>query len=147
MKLRSQRPNDDDDIVPDDDGPLYHVAKNSPLPHLPVARLEDVFGAVDFLPVLTAFLKVNIPRSPTTFIQPSTMDVFDVYNQVTLHLPPNPYLSSEPLTTCIRATAAVPPKGRKPGTPAHFDAEIIIGRQGDGTSSKFGILLIIKTLS
>src|ERR1700734_415108 len=57
----SEAPNDDDDIVPDDDGPLYHVAKNSPLPHLPVARLEDVFGAVDFLPALTAFLKVNIP--------------------------------------------------------------------------------------
>jgi hypothetical protein len=143
----SEAPNDDDDIVPDDDGPLYHVAKNSPLPHLPVARLEDAFGAVDFLPALTAFLKVNIPRSPATFIQPSTMDRFDVYNQVTLHLPPNPYLSSEPLTTRIRATAAVPAKGRKPGTPAHFDTAMIIDRQGDGTSSKFGILLIIKTLS
>jgi hypothetical protein len=58
------------------------------------------------------------------------MDCFDVYNQVTLRLPPNPYLSSEPLTTRIRATAAVPAKGRKPGTPAHFDTAMIIDRQG-----------------
>jgi len=111
----SEAPSDDDnDIVPDDDGPVYHVAKNSPLPHLPVAHLEDVFGAVNFLPALTTFLKENIPRSPVTFIQPSTLDRFDVYNQVTLHLPPNPYLSSEPLTTRIRATAAVPAKGTIP---------------------------------
>jgi hypothetical protein len=75
------------------------------------------------------------------------MDCFDVYNQVTLHLPPNPYLSSEPLTTRICAMAAVPSKGRKPGIPAHFDTAMIIDHQGDGTSSKFGILLIIKTSS
>jgi hypothetical protein len=75
------------------------------------------------------------------------MDHFDVYNQVTLHLLPNPYLSSEPLTTCIRVMAAVSATGWKPGTPAYFDTAMIIDRQGDGTSSKFGILLIIKTLS
>jgi hypothetical protein len=133
----SESAGSDNDIVPDDDGPVYHVAKNSPLPHLPVARLEDAFGAVDFLPALTAFLKVNIPRTPQTFIQPGAMDRFDVYNQVSLHLPPNPYLSSEPLTTRIRATAAVPPKGRKPRTPAHFDTAMIIDRQGDGSLGKF----------
>ena len=47
----------------------------------------------------------------------------------------------------ICAMAAVPAKGWKPGTPAYFDTAMIIDRQGDGTSSKFGILLIIKTLS
>ena len=75
------------------------------------------------------------------------MDRFDVYKQVTLHLLPNPYLSSEPLTTCIRVMAAIPAKGQKHGTLAHFDTAMIIDCQGDGTSSKFRILLIIKTLS
>jgi hypothetical protein len=133
----SESAGSDNDIVPDDDGPMYHVAKNSPLPHLPVARLEDAFGAVDFLPALTAFLKVNIPQTPQTFIQPGTMDRFNVYTQVSLHLPPNPYLSSEPLTTQICATAAVPPKGGKPRTPAHFDTAMIIDCQGDGSLGTF----------
>jgi hypothetical protein len=46
---------DGDNIVPDDDGPVYHVAKNSPLPHLLIACLEDMFGTVDFLPTHCIF--------------------------------------------------------------------------------------------
>jgi len=62
------------------------------------------------------------------------MDRFDVYKQIALDLPPNPYLSSEPLSTRIHATAAVPPWGRKAGTPAHFDTALIIDRHDDGSS-------------
>lgn len=92
---------------------VYHIAKNSLLPHLPVARLEEAFGAVDFLPALTAFLGVNIPRTARTFIQPGAIDRFDVYIQVSLLLP-HPYLSSERLTAPICAIAAVPPKAASP---------------------------------
>ena len=135
----SEPADSDTDIVPKDDSPVYHIAKDCSLLHLPIAHLEDAFGAVDFLPALTAFLKANIPRTPTTFIQPGAMDRFDVYHQVSLHLPPNPYLSSKPLTTRIHATAAVPPKGRKARTPAHFDTAMVIDHQGDGAPSKFRI--------
>lgn len=99
---------DDNVIVPDDDGPVYHIAKNCPLPHLSVTRLESDFGAMDFLPMLTTFLKENM--SLRTFIQPSPTDRFDVYRQISLDLPPNTYLSTEPLTARIRTTPATPPQ-------------------------------------
>ena len=89
---------------------------------------------MDFLPMLTTFLKENM--SSRTFIQPSPTDRFDVYRQISLDLPPNTYLSTEPLTARIRTTPATPPNGRKTGTPAHFDTALIIDRQSDGTSGK-----------
>ena len=103
---------DDNAIVPDDDGPVYHIAKNCPLPHLSIARLESDFGAMDFLPMLTTFLKENM--SSRTFIQPSPTDRFDVYRQISLDLPPNTYLSTEPLTARICTTPATPPMVAKP---------------------------------
>jgi len=88
---------DDDDIMPDEDGPVYHIAKTCPQPHLPINSLVTDFSAVDFLPALTAFLKKNLP--PQNFLQPGAMDHFDVYNQISLDLLPNLYLSSELLHT------------------------------------------------
>ena len=126
--------NDDDDIVPDNNGPMYHMAKKCPLPHLSITRLENDFGAIDFLPALTTFLKENTPSR--TSIQPSPTDRFDVYCQINLNLPPNSYLSSQPLTARICTTPAIPPKGCKTGTPAHFDTALIVDHQKDGTSGE-----------
>jgi hypothetical protein len=136
---------DDDDIVPDEDGPVYHIAKTCPQPHLPINSLVTDFGAVDFLPALTAFLKKNLP--PRNFLQPGAMDRFDVYNQISLDLPPNPYLSSEPLHTRIRATAALPAHGRKLGTSAHFDTALVIDHQDDGSPGKFCSESLLKLFS
>jgi hypothetical protein len=61
------------------------------------------------------------------------MDHFDIYNQVILQPPPNPCLSSVLLTTRIRATPAIPPRGRKVGTPAHFDTALVIDHQDNGS--------------
>ena len=52
---------DDGSITPDDDGPMYHISKTCSHPHLPINSLVTDFGAVDFLPALTAFLKKNLP--------------------------------------------------------------------------------------
>jgi hypothetical protein len=49
---------------------------------LSVDRLVTDFGAIDFIPALTTFLQMNMPQR--SFIQPGTMDHFNVYNQVTL---------------------------------------------------------------
>jgi len=78
----SEADDDDDTMVPDEDGPVYHIAKTCPCPHLAIALLVADFGAVGFISALTTFLKKNMP--PHSFIQPSSMDRFDVYNQVTL---------------------------------------------------------------
>ena len=121
---------DNNNIVPDNDGPMYHMAKKCPLPHLSIARLENDFGAIDFLPALTTFLKENTPSC--TSIQPSPTDHFNVYRQINLDLPPNPYLSSQPLTAQICTTPAIPPKGRKTGIPAHFDTALIVDHHTSG---------------
>ena len=51
----------DDTVVPDKDGPVYHIAKTSPRPHLSIALLAADFGPIDFIPALTTFLKKNMP--------------------------------------------------------------------------------------
>jgi len=71
------------------------------------------------------------------------MDRFDVYNQVTLQLPPNPYLSSTPLATRIHATPAIPPRGRKVGTLAHFDMALVIKHQDNDSSGMSDCLLVV----
>src|ERR1700689_4101346 len=80
-------------------------------------HLASCFLIIHLLVHSLGFLRPSVAFSchympPRSFIQPSTMDRFDVYNQVTLRLPPNPYLSSAPLVTRIRATPTIRPKGR-----------------------------------
>jgi hypothetical protein len=137
----SETDDDDDAVVPDEDGPVYHIAKTCPRPHLAVALLVADFGAIDFISALTIFLKKNMP--PRSFIQPSTMDRFDVYNQVTLRLPPNPYLSSAPLVTRIRATPTIRPRGRRARKPAHFDTALVVDHQDDGSSGAPDCLFVV----
>lgn len=122
---------DDADILPSDNIPAYHLARKPPLPATSVPSLEANFGATDFLPALTKFLKKIIPAR--SFIEPSRIDRFDVFKQIKLDLPPNPYLSSQSRSIRIRATPASPAKGRKLGTPAHFDTAFV--EDDDGTGS------------
>jgi hypothetical protein len=65
-----------ENIMPDKDGPVYHITKTCPHPHLPVALLGNDFGAINFIPALTFFLKKNVPQHH--FIQPGAMDCFKV---------------------------------------------------------------------
>lgn len=111
------------------DSTAYHIAKTAAFPNLPMTSLQAQFGVVDFLPVLTAFLHEHLP--PRTFVQPSTMERFDAFKQITLDLPGNQFLSSDLRRTRIWAIPATPAKGRKPGTAAHFDTVIALDRQGD----------------
>lgn len=112
------------------DDTRYLVAKTVPFKHLTVASLEADFGAVDFVPALTAFLKAHRLSSE---LHPGHMDRFDVYKQLSIDLPPNQYLSSQPRRSRIRATPAVPAKGRKAAVPAHFDTGLVIDGPESGT--------------
>ncbi|KAJ7140071.1 Zn-finger domain-containing protein [Mycena crocata] len=101
---------------------LYTIAKKPPTLNVTVVHLQTMHGAVDIIPALAAFLKLTFKSSP---ILPGPFDRFDVYNQVSLHLPANRYLSDQPRTTRIRATPAIPAKNRSPGSPGVFDTVLI----------------------
>ncbi|KAJ6613980.1 hypothetical protein B0H10DRAFT_1804468, partial [Mycena sp. CBHHK59/15] len=101
----------------------YTIAKRPATLNVSVAHLQTTHGAVDIIPALTRFLKLNFKSSP---IIPGQFDRFDLYNQVSLHVPPNRYLSDQSRTSRIHAIPAVPAKDRSRGTPASFDTALVI---------------------
>ncbi|KAF8179782.1 hypothetical protein K438DRAFT_2172963 [Mycena galopus ATCC 62051] len=141
--LRSSHPSSDSDDSSDDEEQLhssvdpksadastsapapitYTIAKRPATLNLTVAHLHEHHGAVDIIPALTAFLKLTFKSCP---IVPGQFDRFDIYNQVSLILPPNRYLSSQQRSSRIRAIPAVAPKGRSRGSPAAFDTALIV---------------------
>ncbi|KAF8504076.1 hypothetical protein JB92DRAFT_3206668 [Gautieria morchelliformis] len=72
-------------------GRTYHIAKRPGFPNTSVSRLINEFGATEFIPVLTAFLRFYLPRC--------TLD----------------------LSQRFRATPRVPRRGRTPEVPEHFN--------------------------
>ncbi|KAF8190584.1 hypothetical protein K438DRAFT_1919507 [Mycena galopus ATCC 62051] len=141
--LRSSHPSSDSDDSSDDEEQLhssvdpksadastsapapitYTIAKRPATLNLTVAHLHEHHGAVDIIPALTAFLKLTFKSCP---IVPGQFDRFNIYNQVSLILPPNRYLSSQQRSSRIRAIPAVAPKGRSRGSPAAFDTALIV---------------------
>ena len=101
----------------------FHYAKVCPHQSVSVSDLETRYGAIDFLPALTSYLKTIIPAR--SFLQPGRMDRFDLYCQIILHLPPNIYLSSDARSVRIRAIPAIPSNERKAASPARFDTALI----------------------
>ncbi|KAJ7909920.1 hypothetical protein B0H13DRAFT_2233000 [Mycena leptocephala] len=101
----------------------YSIAKSPASENMTVGYLQTTHGAVDIIPALTLFLKVHFKQSPVT---PSLYDRFDIFNQITIHLPQNRYLSNQPRSSRIRAVAAIPPKSRHAGSPAVFDTALVI---------------------
>ncbi|KAJ7478536.1 hypothetical protein FB451DRAFT_1453183 [Mycena latifolia] len=95
----------------------YTIAKRPATLNVSVAQLQLNHGAADILPALTAFLKFNFKSCP---ILPGPFDRFDVYNQVSLHLPRNRYLSDKPRANRIRAIPAIPPKALVVEDPAQY---------------------------
>ncbi|KAJ7059962.1 Zn-finger domain-containing protein [Mycena amicta] len=101
---------------------LYSIAKYPAFKNRRLDYIHESYGATEFLPALTAFLKTNF----RSFMTPSQHDYFDIWKQITLKMPPNRFLSSKARSCRIRATPAVPPKGRSLGSPAIFDTALII---------------------
>ncbi|KAJ7619276.1 hypothetical protein FB45DRAFT_755446 [Roridomyces roridus] len=102
----------------------YAVAKRPAHVALTVGHLQDKYGALDIVPALTAFIKSRSTKAPS--ILPSIHDRFDVYNQLTLRLPPNLYLSDKIHTVRIRAVPEIVRTGvRRATSPAVFDTALI----------------------
>ncbi|KAF8871625.1 hypothetical protein BD779DRAFT_1613911 [Infundibulicybe gibba] len=87
-----------------------------------VQHLFEHFGATNFIPALTSFLQ----QQQSHPLLPNTSDRFDLYKQIIITLPPNTFLNSQKFSNRIRTSPAVPPRGRKKGSPGVFDTALII---------------------
>ncbi|KAF8193585.1 hypothetical protein K438DRAFT_1589234 [Mycena galopus ATCC 62051] len=103
--------------------PSYSIAKFPSVPDATITHLETIYGATDFIPAFSRFLEKYVPRSG---IKPNRHDRFALFKQISIHLPPNRYLSAAPRKNRIRATPPILARGRAAGTPAHFDTALII---------------------
>jgi hypothetical protein len=81
-------------------------------------------GAVDFVPVLTAFMSKNLPLNT---IPPGRQDRFDVFKEVVITAPAAHQVGKTRQQWHVRATPAItaPASSRKPGLPAQFDMALI----------------------
>ncbi len=96
-------------------------AKQTPFSNTSTLTLTTSFGAIDFLPTLTAFLRTHLPLCRIT---PGQYD--RVFKQLILTLPSNPYLGNTPRIIRIRTTPAVKAQGRTPAKSAQFDTVLLV---------------------
>ncbi|KAG6824958.1 hypothetical protein H0H92_005300 [Tricholoma furcatifolium] len=101
----------------------YMIAKCTPFTNVTVHHLASEFGAVDFVPTLTNFIRRSFPRST---IFPNQFDTFNLFKQIVITHPQNMYLGSHLVTSRIRTTPRIEAHGRKPETLAHFDTAFVI---------------------
>ncbi|KAJ7604630.1 hypothetical protein FB45DRAFT_768475 [Roridomyces roridus] len=105
----------------------YTVAKRPAHLNVTVVHLQAKYGAVDIVPALTTFIKSCSTKPP--LILPSIYDRFEVYNQISIRLPPNPYLSDKIHTSRIRAVPEIVRSGvRRADTPAIFDTALVLDK-------------------
>ncbi|TFK53379.1 hypothetical protein OE88DRAFT_1711413 [Heliocybe sulcata] len=99
-----------------------------------VDRLEQEYGAMEFLPALRAFLAETCA---TLKIQPKRSDVFDVYKAARIPLPSNYHLPDSTInSTKVHAVPSRRTKNaRKSDLPARFDMVLAVedrtGRKSD----------------
>ncbi|KAJ7017893.1 hypothetical protein C8F04DRAFT_978280, partial [Mycena alexandri] len=101
----------------------YKIAKFPTVENATVGHLQTAYGATNIIPALTDFLKLYLKPSP---VKPGQYDRFDLFNQVSIHLHRNRYLSDQPRSSRIRAVPAVPAKGRSASSPPVFDTALVI---------------------
>jgi hypothetical protein len=101
----------------------YSLAKQPPYQNITVDKIVLKFGAIDFISTLSTFLRQNLLG---TTIIPSIHDRFNVFKQLVITTPHNPYLSDNKRTDRIRTSPFVEASGRTPERPAHFDTALVI---------------------
>ena len=100
----------------------WRVAKKPPFSNVSINHIETHHLVSDFLQVFTSFIQKHISNAPI----PSKYDRFNVYKQISLILPPNRYISANPIIDRIRTTPARKRQGRRPGVIAHFDTVFVV---------------------
>ncbi|KIP01994.1 hypothetical protein PHLGIDRAFT_79771 [Phlebiopsis gigantea 11061_1 CR5-6] len=106
----------------------YRIAKHCPCPRTSVATIQDEYGITNFLPVFRSFIvdELQPTRATVTVPMPSRLTAFEVYKQLKLERPWNPFVSRKITYDRIRATPAVASSGRRKPVPAHFDPAVLI---------------------
>jgi hypothetical protein len=87
-----------------------------------VGHLYMAHGAENLIPALITFLKVHFESSPT----PGQYDHFDIFNQISVYLSPNHYISNQSRSSRIHTIPAVAPKGCSAGSPVIVDTALFI---------------------
>ena len=103
-------------------GSSYSLAKQCPFPGIPLDRLERDYGATEFLPALTAFIRSNLPACQ---LKPNRMDRYDVYKNIRLTYRAPPHGDTRWLHDRIRTVLGRSSRGRKPAIAAHFDTAFV----------------------
>jgi hypothetical protein len=122
----------------------YQVAKRPAFANTSVLTLTTKFGALDFIPALSTFLR-TYPHLHN--ITPSEHDRFDLFKQITITLPSNRYLADSIWrVNRIRTAPAIEARGRIQAKAAQFDTALVVEdldayREHGGLNGKYCILL------
>ena len=101
----------------------YRVAKAPAFPNTPLLRLEQAYGASEFLPALKTFIQENLTSH---VILPNEYDRYNIYNNIRVILPSKPHVSDRKRQKTIHATPGHSNGPRKQPSPAHFDTALVI---------------------
>jgi hypothetical protein len=102
--------------------PIRSLAVKPAFPHMDVNALTTRFQANSFIPTLSRYICRAIPP-PALPTLPNSVDRFDLYKRITLNLPAASGFSKS--VDRLRATPAVPAKGKSKAVPAHFDTVLV----------------------
>ncbi|KAF8503964.1 hypothetical protein JB92DRAFT_3206955, partial [Gautieria morchelliformis] len=100
-------------------GRTYHIAKRPGFPNTSVSRIINEFGATEFIPALTAFLRFYLPRCTLDL---SVYTRLPVYKRIGFMLRSIQQIDDTVIKDVVRATPQVPRRGRTPEVPEHFDS-------------------------
>ncbi|KAH9929841.1 uncharacterized protein B0H18DRAFT_873779 [Fomitopsis serialis] len=110
-------------IIPDWRRAGYAIAKNCPLPGTSLERIESAYGATEFLPAFTEFVRTNLPECR---FKPNRMDRFDVYKKLTIVYRAAAHGDIAWHKDRIRTVLGKASRGTKKGVAAHFDTAFVV---------------------
>jgi Plavaka transposase len=133
---------DDDDIeennaltMSSDPAASHIIAKKPGFPHYDLATITTDFHAVDFLPLLTTFIRRAYPP-PKTPVLPNNVDRFDLYKILSIRLPNLATVNRVGHLDRIRATPLVKGRAGRQDTNAHFDTILVRTGDSQGTDNE-----------
>ena len=126
-----------DDVADHDQVPglTYHVSKRPGFPNTPVLKIMWDFGATNFIPILSAFLKHKFPKYRTPI---NEMTLFDLYKCMVITLESIQQIEQSTIQDHICATPFVPHNSQTVEKPAHFDTVLIHFNQKAQETSALG---------
>jgi len=97
--------------------------KSTSFPNTPLRRLEQAYGASEFLPALKTFIQETFTSHA---LLPNEYDRYNVYNAVHIMLPSKPHVNDRKRQKTIHATPEHSNGPRKQPSSAHFDTALVI---------------------